>query len=258
MERYTETFFRNRWLVLVPALLLLVSGLGVGVMLPPQYEATATIWTEAATYLDLPTAPNQYLSPAEIEARRWGELARTHAFATAVTQRMSGATAATGDELQAFIKRLQDDLHITGTGDNTVEIRFEHANQAVGLAVVEHAIAEYLGVVNDASALQADEAIAFYREQVQMYENEVLPRSTEAIVEYLREHPEAREIGPDGVPLDPSYALLEQQSRADRAAYQRYQERLAAIETQSAAVSTSQSVAFRIIDAPRVPAIRAS
>jgi uncharacterized protein involved in exopolysaccharide biosynthesis len=254
VERYIETFFRNRWLVIIPALFLLGSGLGVGVMLPPQYEATATIWTEAATYLEVPTAPNQYLAPAEIETRRWSELARTHSYATAVAERMGGAPAATDRERQAFIKRLQDDLQVSGTGDNTVDIRFEHTNQAVALAVVEHAIAEYNRLVNDASAQQAEEAIAFYRQQVQMYEDEVLPRSAEAVTDYLREHPEARELGPDGVPLDPPYALLEQQARADRATYQRYQERLIEVETQSAAVSTSQPVAFRIIDAPRIPA----
>jgi uncharacterized protein involved in exopolysaccharide biosynthesis len=254
VEHYIETFFRNRWLIILPALLLLASGVGVGLLLPPQYEATATIWTEAATYLDVPTAQNQYLAPAEIEARRWSELARTHSYATAVAGQVLGETAVTDRERQAFVKRVQDDLQVSGTGDNTVEIRFEHTDQAVALAVVEHAIAEYTGIVNDASAQQAEEAIKFYREQVRMYEDEILPRSAEAITEYLREHPEAREIGPDGVPLDPPYALLEQQARADRATYQRYQERLIEVETQSAAVSTSQPVAFRIIDAPRIPA----
>jgi uncharacterized protein involved in exopolysaccharide biosynthesis len=254
VNRYIETLFRNRWRVLVPALCLLGSGLGLALLLPLRYEATATIWTEAATYLDVPTAQNQYLSPAEAERRRFGELVRTHAFATAVVDRLPHAQTATDRERQAFTKRVQNDVQVLSTGDNTMEVRFRYTDAAIALAVVDQSIAEYTRVTNETAALQASEAIRFYREQVRMYEDEILPRSALAVAAYVEETPQARQVGPDGVPIDPQYALLEQQARADRAMYQDYQQRLNRVETQSQAVSTSQPVAFRVIDPPRVPA----
>lgn len=252
MNRYIETLFRNRWRVLVPALCLLGSGLGLGLLLPPRHEATATIWTQAATYLDVPTAQNQYLSPAEAERRRFGELVHTHAFATAVVDRLPNAQTATDRERQAFTKRVQNDLEVLSTGDNTMEVRFRYTDATIALAVVDQSIAEYTRVTNETAALQAGEAIRFYREQVRMYEDEILPRSALALAAYLEETPQAGQVGADGVPLDPQYALLEQQARADRAMYQDYQQRLNQVETQSQAVSTSQPVAFRVIDPPRV------
>lgn len=253
MNRYIETLFRNRWRVLVPALCLLASGMGLGLLLPQRPEATATIWTEAATYLDVPTAQNQYLSPAEAERRRFSELVRTHAFATTVVERLPHAQTASDRERQAFIKRVQNDLQVLNTGDNTMEVRFRYTDATIALAVVDQSIAEYTRVTNETAALQADEAIRFYREQVRMYEDEILPRSALALAAYLEETPQARQAGADGVPIDPHYALLEQQARADRAMYQDYQQRLNRVETQSQAVSTSQPVAFRVIDPPHVP-----
>jgi uncharacterized protein involved in exopolysaccharide biosynthesis len=254
VSRYLETFFRNRWLLTMPALIILASGVGLALLLPPQYEAKATIWTDTATYLDTPTPDNRYTPPAEIESQRFNELVQTYTFASAVLNRLPNAANATREAQAVFVKRLQDDLQIASTGDNTVQVSFKYADQQVALAVVQSTIDEYKRVMAETASLQATEAIAFYQQQVRMYEQEIMPRSTRAIQTYLEAHPEASRVGMDGVPLDPQFALLDQQARADRATYQRYQQRLNDVQTQSQAASTSQPVAFRVIDPPLVPA----
>jgi uncharacterized protein involved in exopolysaccharide biosynthesis len=254
VTRYLETFFRNRWLVSIPVLLLLIGGAVAAFKLPPQYEATATIWTDTALYFELPDTDNAYLPPAEIEARRFNELLRTHTFAGAIADRFPNAAQASTKERQQFIERLQQKLQIVSSGDHTIRLNFAHADSGVATAVVQFAIAEYSKVITETAALQAEEAITFYQQQIQVYETELLPRSTNAVNDYLRKYPRAREVGQDGAPLDATFALLSQQARADREAYQLYQQRLNEVQTQSEAANQNQPVTFRIIDEPHVPA----
>jgi len=87
MLRYLEAFFRNRWIVSIPALLLLFAGAALVLALPPQHSATATIWTDSVKYLEM-NGENRFLSPAEIQSRRLWQLVRTSMLSEAIVNRV--------------------------------------------------------------------------------------------------------------------------------------------------------------------------
>jgi uncharacterized protein involved in exopolysaccharide biosynthesis len=94
----------------------------------------------------------------------------------------------------------------------------------------------------------------FYKERIATYETTILPRANEAVQQYLKDHPEMLLNQRAGSPIDPTYVQLERQAELDRAEYERYQQRLDEVMTQSQAVSKNQEASFRILDAPRVVA----
>src|SRR6476661_1886446 len=87
--RYLETFFRNRWVISVPALILLFAGSILAVaLMPRKYSVSARVWTERSAYLDAPGADNQYLTAAQVQSNRFKELVSTVTFTRAIVDRI--------------------------------------------------------------------------------------------------------------------------------------------------------------------------
>ena len=248
--RYLETFFRNRWLVAIPALLLAFSGAGLVITAPKQFTAGSTIWTEASAYLDLPRDPNRYATPAQIQDGRLSELLKTYSFTRSVVDKTSVGKTGTELEKDTLVAQIQQNLHISDSGEHTIQISFTHKNPELAVAVVKTVIEQYNQVTADSANLQANEAIKFYQERVQTYATQVLPASNKAVTDYLDAHPEVRQNQREGGPADPQLAQLQQQAQADRNQYEQYQQKLDDILTQSQAVAQHQEVAFRVMDPP--------
>jgi len=250
MLRYLETFFRNRWLITLPALLLLFAGSSLVLMVPPVFQAGAIVWIEELPYFDLPRPRNYWMSPAEIEAGRLKELVQTYTFARNIVDRTPIGASGTEEDKLELVDQIHGNLWIYNLGDNSLQIQFPHTDSSIALAVVQQTLKEYTHVTAERAKLQSEEAIAFYRQRIREYETTIIPETAKAVTDYLAAHPELGEGGSDRV--DPNFALIQQQASTARDDLRRYQQQLDSVLTQSGAVSRNQMIGFQVLDSPRI------
>ncbi len=251
MLRYLETFFRNRWLVSFPALLLVFSGSALVVLVKPEHTATATVWTEQLPFVDLPTsATNRYLTPAQIQRNRLDELRHSYTFARAIVDRTPVGMGGIEQDKLELVGSIQDNLSIRNLGDNLIRIEFPHVDASLALSVIQTTIEEYTRVTGELATFQLTETRAYYQERIKEYETQVVPATSKAVTDYLTNHPELRDAR--NAQTDPNFALLQQQADSARNELEQYQRSLDTVRAQSDAVSRNQTVAFRIMDAPSV------
>ena len=67
-------------------------------LMPKQYEAEATIWTETSAYFEDTLDSNTWLTPVQVQSNRFRELLQTDTFARAIVDRTP--IGATGTEAQ--------------------------------------------------------------------------------------------------------------------------------------------------------------
>lgn len=250
MLRYIETFFRNKWLILIPALVFVLIGTALVLLVTPKYAAGATIWTERPIYLEIPGKQNVWITPAQAEAGRFRELISTRTFSQAIADRITFPAGMSEEDKTNLTADIRAGLYVSTSGEHLLRITFLYPEPTVTLAVVQAAIEEYTKVMAESANQQAKDAIDFYKERISTYETEVLPKSNGAVTEYLNQHPEIQLSQGDGVILDPTFIQLQRQAEIDRSEYERYQQRLDQVMTQSQAVTKNQIANFRILDAP--------
>jgi capsular polysaccharide biosynthesis protein len=68
----------------------------------------------------------------------------------------------------------------------------------------------------------------------------------------MNQHPEVQINQRDGSVVDPTFVQLQRQAQLDREQYERYQQRLDEVMTQSDAVSKNQTANFRTLDAAQI------
>lgn len=250
MLRYIETFFRNTWLIMIPALMFVMIGTALVLLVTPKYAAGATIWTERPTYLEIPGKQNVWVTPAQAEAGRFRELISTRTFSQAIADRITFPAGTREEDKTNLTADIRAGLYVSTSGEHLLRITFLYPEPTVTLAVVQAAIEEYTKVMAESANQQAKDAIDFYKERISTYETEILPKSNGAVTEYLNQHPEIQLSEGDGVILDPTFIQLQRQAEIDRSEYERYQQRLDQVMTQSEAVTKNQIANFRILDAP--------
>ena len=80
-RKFLEAFFRNKRLLLLPPLLIpLIVGTVSVLTTPPYYEGWTAVWLSQPTYLAATDQDNRFLSPAQNQANRMGELLKTQSF----------------------------------------------------------------------------------------------------------------------------------------------------------------------------------
>jgi len=254
MLRYLETFFRNKWIISIPGLILMLSGAGLIRYVPREYHAGARVWTERSVYLAAPGSDNQWVTPASIQSGRFHELISSDTFSRAVVDRTLLDATATETEKQWLADNIKGSLHVYAMGEHSVIVNFTTQDPQLAVDVVNIAIEEYNRVTAESGNAQALAAIRFYQDKVKEYEEVVLPRSGGAVKEYLENHPELRRAAQEGGMNDPAFSLLQQQASLDRAQYERYQQRLDEVMVQASAARYQQEVAFRVMDPPTLEA----
>lgn len=249
MLRYLETFFRNKWLVTIPALLLLFCGAALALFIPKEYNASARIWTEKSAYFDVPN-DNPWISAAQIQSNRFRELINTYTFTRAIVDRSPLGATGTEDEKVAYADKIRNKFYVGPQGENLVSVSFSDVRPDMALAVTQIAIEEYNRITAERSNVQSTEAIALYKERIATYETTIIPRSGKAVADYLEKYPEIRRQESQGSVTDPSYILLKQQADQDLQQYKYYQQQLDQVLNRTIATEKNQQVAFRIMDPP--------
>jgi uncharacterized protein involved in exopolysaccharide biosynthesis len=263
MRKLLEAFFRHKWLVLLPPLLipLLVTPI-VFLTTPVAYESVAGVWVDRATYLD-PKGQSQYVSAALSQSNQIGELLHTRSFMLDVVQRTSLAPllATKGGEV-----RVQDlmDKGVTvaaiPTGTHLIAIRARFSTPQLAYQVAQAVIDAYNDRNSNQQLDQSSTAISFFQSQLQAAQDSST-KATQDLSQYAVAMGYAS--SGDGTPLapdaqsassfDPRFAELQANAHFSQQQVDLARASLQNAQQTSAVAMQGADIGFQVIDPPTVP-----
>jgi uncharacterized protein involved in exopolysaccharide biosynthesis len=267
--KFLEAFFRHKLLILLPIVLTPAVVTPAGFyFVRPYYEATSVVSVGRPTYLRSVEEGNSWwLTPAQVESGRIGDLLRTRAFVNDVARRTDLAPMVGSEhgeaELIAYFSRY---VGVGPTGANLLtfwargdqpQLPFQIANALVE-AYRERRMAD--------RTEQAALSISFYETRLQEAQQE-LEKATVAIRRYVAANPRLTTIDPDrgaasttaarmGLPpiaIDPQLAELIRRVDVEQKEVDSIRTTLDQARMETAAGMEGQDVSFRTVDAARVP-----
>jgi uncharacterized protein involved in exopolysaccharide biosynthesis len=269
--KFVETFFRYKWLILLPPILIpLIVGPIAVMNAPAYYETGAGIWVDrAGSNVGLPGSDgfNQYISPAQNQINRISDLLRTRAFVLDVASRTPYAEIVktpAGEE--AFRQMFFHGFSMFPSGERVLSIRFRGANPQLTVQIVNSFIDTFKDKLTSDRVAQAEVATGFYEGRLKTAQD-TLDKANEALRRYIAANPRLTTIDPDrgpaasgaarlGLPasaIDPTMSDLLRQQELAQKDVEGLKAALENARLDAAASIQGNEVGFQLVDAAQVP-----
>ncbi|MBX3013804.1 MAG: hypothetical protein KF832_19940 [Caldilineaceae bacterium] len=255
--RLLESYFRHRWLYLLPCLLMAGAAYGYLTLQPANYIARGTIYVQDKTLLAALTASGNegftWVTPAQITVGELTELLNTQAFLRAIIKESDLEVRVTNnpETLEDTIKEVRKALWTQTLGDNLVSISAAHEMPRVAHQIVAAAIETYISWKTNLSRSDSVAAQTFFADLIKTYEADVEPARAE-LNTYLQAHP--RPVRGERTEQEEAEiarlqgAVNRAEERLQRAQNQEESARLARVQAES---DVRQS--YSMVDAPMRP-----
>lgn len=256
MLRYIETFFRNIWRILIPAIILLVVAEAASYFLIARdYESRATVWVDRPAYITSTTGSsytNPYDTPSQSQANSIRQLLSTDSFVSDIVQRAGWENrATTQQERDILYGTLRKNITVVSSGANLISFSFKSKKPEECQLILKSLLASYDEFSNTSFNEQSTTAIKFYEDQLKQMKDKV-DASTNALKDYIAKHPEVND--PDrGAAPNPELRQLISQNDFDRSQYDDVSKRLDQVRTDAAGRASTANSTFRVMDVPSVP-----
>jgi len=194
--RLLESYFRHRWLYLLPIVLLGAMAAYFTLNSRPEYQARGVLYVQAESLLSALTGVegssggNWWITPAQATQGKLNELLQTDAFVRAVIrqtpleQDMDRGPVA----VQELMRMVRDSVWIQPLGDNQLAVNAYHEDPQVTYDLVNALIDAYLNWQVNAERTESEVARQFFGEVIQQYQTEIeIARA--AMNDYLRAYP---------------------------------------------------------------------
>ncbi len=193
--RFLESYFRHRWLYLLP----IVAMIGVSVYFvinrEEEYVANGVLYVQTQSYLSAltdvrdPDAP-WYSTPADITSRELNDLLQTKAFLRAVVHEtdLEEEVSGTAEDLDDLLGSAKESIWVFPSGSNQLAIGARHTDSQIAYQLVNAIIDVYLRWQINAEQVESETAGSFFTEVIEDYELD-LAAAREAMRRYLEEHP---------------------------------------------------------------------
>jgi uncharacterized protein involved in exopolysaccharide biosynthesis len=261
--RALEAFFRHKWLIVLPPLLVPLVVVPLAILLSAaRYEASAGVWVDRPTYLVNRDDLDRYATPSQLQASRLYELLQTNSFRSEVARQTSlaplTATTRGEEELRRVLGR---DFSVSTDGTHLVVLRFRASTPEQAHEVLRAVVETFRERATADRVEQAQLAISFYESRVQSAESQ-LDKTTDALRRYVATNmdpgrgADALTASRAGVPLtaaDPQLAELQRRVEADQREVERTRSLLEQTRLDVAASIEGQERGFQVLDPPRVP-----
>ena len=255
--RLLESYFRHRFLYLLPIVLMLMIGAAYVVLTPPKYFTSGTLYVQNQTLLTSLTSKDgsgfSWTTPAQATVNDLHELLQTDAFvrfalqATPLEAKMSGGPQQVSDTIQEF--RTSVDFQVLG--DNLVMFSGKHKNpqtaQQIAMAALNTYVQWKLNAENQDSTVAQD----FFAKIMSPYQAE-LDQDRADLTNYLNQHPQpirGERPASEQVQIDLLQAKVNK--AADQLANAKANQEQARLAQAKAESSVHQN--YSVIDAPVVP-----
>lgn len=194
IQRLLESYFRHRWLYLVPVVAMAWAALYYVSTLPPKYIARATMYVQNDTLLGSLTALQTegfgWSTPAQATVNEFYQLLNSHAFLRAIVDgtdleiKMNQGPTAVPDTLW----EARQAIWVQTLGDNLILIGAAHEMPRITHQLATSTIETYIQwKIN----LNRDESVAaqtFFADLIATYRTDV-ESARAALTTYLLEHP---------------------------------------------------------------------
>ena len=254
--RISESYFRHRWLYLLP--IVLMWGIAaVSISIAPLYLARGVMYVEQESVLSsLISVRDTNISwetPADQTSLEIGELLQTDAFIRAVIHGTNLEEHM--DEGSTIVDQIMDEVRenvwADAPGNNQVRVAATHNDPEIAYQLVDATIENYTLWKINANRAEIVSAHEFFSDLLDQYDSE-LEIARRDLKNYLATHPEpARGNRPDIEVLDLSRLQSDLES-----ADSRYADTLTLKDNAELALSQAESSVrqtYFYIDAPRVP-----
>lgn len=193
MQRYLETFFRHRLLLIAPILITLFASLGLTMMHPRMYQASARVWFDSST-ISGSTSWNPYTAPADAQAASMTELLQTRTFCRQVGLRgplasyLKTSAQAFSDPLSKLIAKISgtqpsgtwsdqmltdqvvatitQGTTVTPVGPQILSVTFSAPNPTVAAGTAQAIVDEFFDETLANRQAEAQSAVDFYQKQL--------------------------------------------------------------------------------------------
>ena len=268
-ERLLETFFRHKWLIVLPVVLIpLIVGPVALLTAPVYYESWTSIWAERPAYLNYNDGSNNYLTPAQNQSNRLSELVRTRAFQADVARRTSLAPLLQSRAGEQRLQRLLNEgLGMIPSGNNLLVLRFRGETPRQSVEVLNAIVEAFREKMISDRTSQAGLTIAFHEGRLKEVEAQ-LSKSSEAIRRYVAANPRltaidpargaaattAARLGLPAVATDPELAELIRRVETDQREVDRARSSLEQARLDISASLEGQELGFQLVDSAQ-PAV---
>lgn len=257
--RLLESYFRHRWLSLLPILIATLSGLMFVLSMSPQYQASGRLYVSQENLLaDLTssgTGGSLWTTAADTTVSELNELISTQAFIRTVIQKtdLELEMSSGPDAVNETIAYAREVLIFQAVGDNLVDISSTGDDPNVVYQLVASTMDAYVQWKINSGYQESIAARTFFDDLMMPYQDDVDQARTD-LVDFLDQNP-------DPVRGDrPPEELMELERL--QAAVQRAEDRLSAARDngESARLSQvkSESVTkqtYMVIDQPEIPQV---
>jgi uncharacterized protein involved in exopolysaccharide biosynthesis len=256
-----ETVFQHKLLLLLPPVLIpLIVGPIALVTAPVFYEAYVGVWVDRPAYLNTNASDwNNYLSPAQNQSNRLGELLRTRQFLVDVVGRTSLANVVGNDRGEQRVRdMLASDLGIFPSNNHLLVMRFRAQSPQLAHQMLNAVVDAFKEKSATDRIDQANLASGFYENQLQTAQADLAKASGE-LRRYVTANPHLTDPeGPDSrrvavAGIDPQLAELQRRVTNAQQALERATGSLDQAQLNAAAALEGQELGFQVIDPAKQP-----
>jgi capsular polysaccharide biosynthesis protein len=193
--RMLETYFRRRWLYLLPIVAMVIAAVVYMLLLQPKYVAKGVLYVQNQSFLASLTSvrvnnPSWWITPAQLSVNEINELLQTDAFVRAIIEKtdlevyMGQGTSA----VESLIKKTRKSISASPLGDNQVQIIASFEDPEIAYQLVNAVISGYSRWQINAQRVESQVAQDFFSELIQTYEAE-LDLARQEMRDYLEANP---------------------------------------------------------------------
>jgi capsular polysaccharide biosynthesis protein len=255
--RLLESYFKHRFLYLLPIVLMFAIGTGYVVYTPPKYVTSGTLYVQNKTLLTSLTSKDgsgfSWVTPAQATVNDLRELLQTDAFvrfaiqSTPLEAKMSGGPQEVSDTITEF--RGSVDFQVLG--DNLVMFSGKHKDPQTAQQVVMAALSTYVQWKLNADNQDSTVAQDFFAKIISPYQTE-LDQARADLTTYLNQHPDpVRGDRPTSEQVQLGLLQAKINKAADQLANAKENQEQARLAQAKAESSVRQN--YSVIDAPIVP-----
>ncbi len=220
MLRYTYTFARYWWLLLIPVLALPLAEAMQVRHSGSGFSAGMTIYVQQTAANELTTNNASWLSLAQIEASNITQWLQSPTFCLDVAEKSplyARRLALLPDAKQAVTTDLQTNVQVTAQGTNLVSIGYSSKDPALAKQVVQSVLTEATSKMQVSNNRVGAVNKAYY--QAQLLSAEAVERTAaQQLKSYMQEHGIAAGNLQDALGSDLTLATLYDQDRSDQQA----------------------------------------
>lgn len=193
--RLLESYFRHRWLYLLPIALMAVAAVIYYLTLKPVYIVRGVLYVQKDSLLSeltsLNTSSFSLLTPAQVTTEEFNELLQTDAFVRAIIQQTDlEQTLGTGEmTVPETMSEVRKQVWVETQGNNQVMVASAYEDPVIAYQLGNAAVESFIQWRINADRQQSVSAQAFFAGLIETYSTD-LDASRAELEQFLSEHPE--------------------------------------------------------------------